>query len=979
MPRKNLSSQEIAQLVRKASKETLESWLHVANEQHVLFIKITNGYLCRICLEEVVRGRMDKMNLYPYAGRDSNTTSVKRHIASTHYNHPAFVDADETMRSMVTKRTEKNTILQYGVSFGTGKQQNTSSSCSFVANVFIELFIRALVATNVSVGVMLNKTVVEMLTYLCPYVKEIIPSNKVVRSLVQKTYNAKRDKIIMILKYTKFKITVMVDCWTSPNALSFMCVMVRFFIINNATKEPQLLEFVLDFIPIRRHDGKSMSDALISCLDSFSISLDKVSAVVADNASANTTLVASLNKTIVERNISNVVSAIYCFSHVMHRVITAMVSLIHEDLQTLRLLITRIRKSPGLSQDLKDIVTKRNQVHETKITSFKLVIDVKTRWSSTHEMIKKYILLSDCVSELQIHHKELRNFQINKERVKEISEFLGTLRTYQDELCKNTATLSYVLPTYNSVMDYLNRKTIYLSDLKFAMILSSDMKIVMKEAVQNEFKEAMKEKYQNKYDDIELLSSDSCLEEDSASSNFSYDSFDDTFSNLIDNVWPNQSFTNVSGMNTFKELNNQELISFLSHVGYSIIKKHYNRCSSKHTCAMILDQRLNLTYCRRNNWESIIETEVLPHLEKEFNYYKNEFPSVKEEILTTNMSKTSTTFPSFLMNKTVAVSVNNELRKYIDQPPYDPNINPIQLWHQNKSVYPILYTMAMSILCIAPTTASVERVFSDAAILIAKRRSKLSETTIREILSLRSWYKVLEDQSIFSEIFSCGNTETKRCSIPVQKENGPSKKRKCENIQNESYLTNFKEELLKSEKEFPWLDDEIIYSYATSISLQDDHVTSPLIAAMIAYETHGNSCKSAQKTLWNDIYQSANSFIPLHINNNHWACAIITGFKNSKKKSVFICDSGSGNQIECEKILNSLFPKSCDLFSISIVHVKVPIQEDTFSCGYRILHIWKNLCKSLHIGQITKTTLETISKKYNNEDMKNELISFLNK
>ena len=62
----------------------------------------------------------------------------------------------------------------------------------------------------------------------------------------------------------------------------------------------------------------------------------------------------------------------------------------------------------------------------------------------------------------------------------------------------------------------------------------------------------------------------------------------------------------------------------------------------------------------------------------------------------------------------------------------------IQLWLDNKSVLPKLYTVAGRVLCVPASSAASESVFSTAGRLLEKRRTTLSPATVNSLLFLHS-------------------------------------------------------------------------------------------------------------------------------------------------------------------------------------------------------------------------------------------------
>jgi hypothetical protein len=200
---------------------------------------------------------------------------------------------------------------------------------------------------------------------------------------------------------------------------------------------------------------------------------------------------------------------------------------------------------------------------------------------------------------------------------------LGSLRPLQDEACSDDASLSFIIPTYNHVMDILDKARSKLSDKKFAELLSTDIKITLKNAITEDFHAYIAEKYYGEKDSAlnEYLDSDEetiAKSEDSSIGPLCESDIPCTFHEMIESIWPETEFKDIDHCSLLAQLNGDELVAFIAHIGYQTAKKHYNCCKSKHTSAMILDQRINLSYCIANQWSELINQEVKPHLLKEF-------------------------------------------------------------------------------------------------------------------------------------------------------------------------------------------------------------------------------------------------------------------------------------------------------------------------------------------------------------------------
>jgi hypothetical protein len=82
--------------------------------------------------------------------------------------------------------------------------------------------------------------------------------------------------------------------------------------------------------------------------------------------------------------------------------------------------------------------------------------------------------------------------------------------------------------------------------------------------------------------------------------------------------------------------------------------------------------------------------------------------------------------------------IKSEFDKYIeDHTKIDKDANVLSYWENNKSLYPVLATIAQHVLCIPATNTSVERLFSDSGNTITNRRTRLQTTKVNQLLFIR--------------------------------------------------------------------------------------------------------------------------------------------------------------------------------------------------------------------------------------------------
>ena len=140
-----------------------------------------------------------------------------------------------------------------------------------------------------------------------------IPSAKVVRSQLQSTVLKRHQNILQKLPKDG-KISIALDCWTSPFQQAFMAVTDYFL-----NKDWNYWELLLRFKPLYgTHLGINLSAVLFQLLQKYNLT-NRVLAITTDNASNNNTLVASIQETVQSLDLSNntAIICVPCIAHVI--------------------------------------------------------------------------------------------------------------------------------------------------------------------------------------------------------------------------------------------------------------------------------------------------------------------------------------------------------------------------------------------------------------------------------------------------------------------------------------------------------------------------------------------------------------------------------------------------------------------------------------------------------------------------------------
>jgi hypothetical protein len=140
-----------------------------------------------------------------------------------------------------------------------------------------------------------------------------MPSRVTLQRQIQTKAKDRRKEILRKLpKHAKLSISL--DCWTSPFQQAFMAVSGYFI-----DSEWEYREVLLDFKPLEgEHTGVNLSQEVLELLREYEIK-ERVLAITTDNASNNLTLVSSLQETHLSQGLSSdtIIIRVPCLAHVI--------------------------------------------------------------------------------------------------------------------------------------------------------------------------------------------------------------------------------------------------------------------------------------------------------------------------------------------------------------------------------------------------------------------------------------------------------------------------------------------------------------------------------------------------------------------------------------------------------------------------------------------------------------------------------------
>jgi len=197
----------------------------------------------------------------------------------------------------------------------------------------------------------------------------------------------------------------------------------------------------------------------------------------------------------------------------------------------------------------------------------------------------------------------------------------------------------------------------------------------------------------------------------------------------------NSSFI-IAIQNSLEKLNKY----YLQKVTLAILKGYYK----PYILSIILDPRFKLIHFKNQGLLSFypnIIADITTILRYEYTKIKNDinpanisFDELQDDIY--NISNKELDSDDDLYSK--EITTEEEYIIYIKESLISQKDHPLDYWKLNNNRFPILSILARRYLAMPATSASIESTFSIGNNIITKSRNRLSSTTIKELILLKS-------------------------------------------------------------------------------------------------------------------------------------------------------------------------------------------------------------------------------------------------
>ena len=314
----------------------------------------------------------------------------------------------------------------------------------------------------------------KMILELDPYY--VIPTRNTVKSIIKKAFEKRRTSIKEFVKNISGKISFTTDIWSSLKTEGFLGITIHYVNENWILKH-----FTLDIFRFKgSHTGQAIANEIYKIILDFGLET-KAMAITTDNGS---NMVAGANILKEKLSLDTFVHC-RCVAHVLNLIVTTGLEILKISIKKLRKLITVIRKSTKVLEELENLFNIEGKQF------LRPILDCKTRWNSTYQMINRACFLKEYIQMALVRSPDLSSYfpeENEWELYKDLNEFLG-------QFYNATTTLSS--QTYPTIA----HSRIILLAIKKDLETSRGDESLLKDAIN-----AMKIKYNEYYKKLESSS-----------------------------------------------------------------------------------------------------------------------------------------------------------------------------------------------------------------------------------------------------------------------------------------------------------------------------------------------------------------------------------------------------------------------------------------------------------------------------------------
>lgn len=309
---------------------------------------------------------------------------------------------------------------------------------TFSVERFWQCILRWIVMSSVAFNEVENPYLQEAF-YLC-HDEAKLPSADTVRNMIEKTYSEMQPRVRAMLDAAPGKFAFTTDEWTSPNTYAFKGITCHFI-----DSQWRLRHILLGFEPLEgSHDHENLHAVFTGVLadSTWVIPMTRIQSITYDNHTVNNSFMQKL----AAENGLDYGRGYRCLAHVINLAAQAFMKCavcdaVAEKVRAIATYVTRSASAQRMEQ-------------WRKMCGKVLQVDMKVRWSSTHDMLRDAVRLKDKIKEwmlgIEPDWQATLELTVNDwASIQQLLSLLAPLAQATNVATKQDQPCSVVLPLYN--------------------------------------------------------------------------------------------------------------------------------------------------------------------------------------------------------------------------------------------------------------------------------------------------------------------------------------------------------------------------------------------------------------------------------------------------------------------------------------------------------------------------------------------------
>ncbi|OBZ65066.1 putative AC transposase [Grifola frondosa] len=282
------------------------------------------------------------------------------------------------------------------------------------------------------------------------------------------------------------KVSLALDCWTSSNKWAFLCIVMSF-----VTEDWELEETVIDFHEVQgEHSGENLAELVWQTIETYGLKeklLKTVGLVNGPKATSDQSrpkprprshesiqepLSSQADDFLAQENDAAADANSRSESVPDPKEVEALlkdpmdITQMVKAIQKLRLIVRTVRSTPQRKQQWLDEVNlslrSLGDACDHAEQSLMLILDVVTRWSSTHQMLRRALKYKDTIKAFIAKRVDLRHLELDEKEwdtIKLVTDWLYLFRSATETMsASKETTLSLVHTVFHSLQDHLKKE-----------------------------------------------------------------------------------------------------------------------------------------------------------------------------------------------------------------------------------------------------------------------------------------------------------------------------------------------------------------------------------------------------------------------------------------------------------------------------------------------------------------------------------------